>query len=93
MSERIAYENIDFLLQCGYTKPVQKITIADRVDLVNIVSLQVVILSMLGELSEFRRGLNTLGVADAMEKFPHLLRGFYSIDAKESLTSGESPIC
>ena len=47
---------------------------------------------MLGELSEFCRGLNTLGVADAMEKFPHLLRGFYSIDAKEHLTSGESSV-
>ena len=74
---------------CGYTRPVQNLSLGDKVDLVQTISLQQVVVNSLGELSEFRRGLDTLGVARAMEQYPHLLRQFFCIQSKEQLTSGK----
>lgn len=80
---------MDLLSQCGYTRPVQNLALNDKVDLVQTISLQQVVLNSLGELSEFRRGLDTLGVARVMEQYPHLLRQFFCIQSKEQLTSGK----
>ena len=84
-----AFENIEFLSQCGYTRPLQNLVLTDKVDLVQAISLQQVLLNSLGELSEFRRGLDTLDVAHAMEQYPHLLRKFFCTESKEQLTSGK----
>ena len=85
----LALENVDFLAQCGYTRPIRGISLTDKVDLVHTISLQHVILNSLGELSDYRRGLDTLGVAHAMEQYPHILRAFFCTDSKEPLSSGK----
>ena len=85
----VAFENIEFLSQCGYTRPVQNLALTDKVDLVQTISLQQVLLNSLGESSEFRRELDTIGVAQAMEQYPHLLRSFFCTESKEQLTSGK----
>ena len=35
----LALENVDFLAQCGYTRPIRGISLTDKVDLVHTISL------------------------------------------------------
>lgn len=70
-------ENYDMILDCGFTKPSSRLLITDKIDVVQSVALHHVILKTLGELSQFREGLETLGVAKAMEQHRACLRDFF----------------
>ena len=54
--------------ECGFTKPTTRLGMNDKVTLVQSVALHQVILITLGELSQFRDGLETIGVARAIEQ-------------------------
>ena len=79
--------NFDLISECGFTKPTTKLTMDDKVTLVESVALHRVILKILGELSQFRDGLNTLGVASAMEQYGILLQEFI-VNKKSRVTAG-----
>ena len=81
-------EEVDVLLQCGYTKPVMKLTLPDVVDIVQSVALQHVILNTLGELTQFCEGLNCLGVKDTLSEHKDLMRPFFCTDSKQPLEAG-----
>ena len=80
-----AIANIDLLLECGFTKPVNNLQMKDKADLIQMIALHKVILASLAELSDFKQELCVLGVADA---FGSLLRPFFCNDADVNLTSG-----
>ena len=61
-------ENFDLISECGFTKPTTKLTVDDKVTLVQSVALHQVILKALGKLSQFR-DVDTLGVASAMVQY------------------------
>ena len=69
-------------------KPFTKITIDDKVSVFQSIALHHVILKTLGELSQFKDGLRTLGVADAIESQGELLHDFF-VNIKSDLTAGE----
>ena len=79
--------NFDLISECAFTKPTTKLTMDDKVTLVESVALHRVILKTLGELSQFRDGLNTLGVASAMEQYGILLQEFI-VNKKSRVTAG-----
>lgn len=80
-------ENYDEILDCGFTKPSSRLLITDKVDVVQSVALHHVILKTLGELSQFREGLETLRVTKAMEHSRTYLRDFFVIQESE-ITAG-----
>ena len=47
----IVGDNFDLISECGFTKPTSKLTIDDKMTLVQTVALHQVILRTLGELS------------------------------------------
>ena len=61
--------------------------ITDKIDIVQTVALHYVILKTLGELTQFREGLETLGVAKAMEQHGAFLKDFFEV-CKVELTAG-----
>lgn len=75
-------------MECGFTRPTSSLRMEDRTDLIQTVSLHKAILASLAELSDFKEGLNTLGVVDALKQHGNLLRPFFCNDAKVELTSG-----
>lgn len=81
-------DNIDLLVECGFTKPVTKLELEDKVTIVQSICLQMVVLNTLAELHQFMDGLASLGVVKALRKHPSLLRSFYCSANKEELTSG-----
>ena len=44
-------DNIDSLLECGFTKPVAKMELSDKISLIQTVALHKVVLGCLAELS------------------------------------------
>ena len=60
----------------------------DRVNIVQTVTLHKVLLSTLGELTQFKDGLSVMGVLDALKEHPDLLQPYYCCDFEDKLTSG-----
>ena len=85
----VAVDNLDLLLECGFNKAVAKIKLNDRVNIVQTVTLHKVVLSTLGELTQFKEGLSTLGVLDALKEHPNLLLPYYCCCYDEKLTPGQ----
>ena len=75
--------------ECGFTKPSRLSLSTDKIDLVQCIALHHVILKSLGELSQFREGLGSLGVLKAIQEHGELLRDFFVIK-KSDLTAGMS---
>lgn len=73
--------------ECGITKPFTKITIEDKISIVQSVGLHYVILKTMGELSQFQDGLHCLGVSAMMQSHGNILREFF-INVKVTLTAG-----
>ena len=81
-------EKFDIISECGFTKPSSRLSLStDRIDLVQCVALHHVILKTLGELSQFRDGLESLGALKAIQGYGELLRDFFVIK-KPELTAG-----
>ena len=59
----------------GFTKPSSRLSLStDKIDLVQCIALHHVILKSLGELSQFREGLGSLGVLKAIQEHWELLQ-------------------
>ncbi len=81
-------DNIDLLIECGFSKPVSKLELRDKVDIAQAVALHKVILASFAELTQFKEGLSTLGVAEAMKDNPDILRCFFCSESKKILIAG-----
>ena len=80
-------DNFELISNCGFTKPVTRLNMEDRVLVVQSMALHEVILKTLGELSQFRDGLESLGVASALQQHGSLLRSFF-VKEQSKLTAG-----
>ena len=60
----------------------------DKPTIIQTVTLHKTILTSLGELTDFRDGLQVIGVADALKKHRALMRPFFCISGKKYPTSG-----
>ena len=75
-------------MECGYNKPVPRVELEDKPNIIQTVTLHKVILASLAKLSQFRKGLSALGVAAAVKEYPHLLHSYFSVEDNDELTSG-----
>ena len=85
----VVIDNSELIIESGITKPFTKLSMDDKVSIVQSVALHSVILKTLGELSEFRDGLQSLGVAQAMSANGELLRNFY-VKGNSKVTAGNN---
>lgn len=79
---------MDVLIRCGFNKPLYNVALSDKVDIIQTIALQHVILDCLGELTQFKDGLNSLGVAEALVDYQALMRPFYCTDSKTTIGAG-----
>ena len=86
--QEILMNNIDLFTKCGYCRPIMKVTMSDRVDIIQSVGLQEVLLNSLAELTQFKEGMRCLGVLDMIQEHKDLLRSFYCTDSKIQLDAG-----
>lgn len=88
--QSLLQENFDLITESGYTKPLLRCGLEDKTSIVHSVALHQVILRSLGELCQFRDGLEALKVAQALKVHGNLLRPFFcnDQDLKKPLTAG-----
>ena len=85
----LASDNIDFLLECGFNKPPSTLKLRDKVTLIQTVTLHKVIMVSIAELSEFKKGLESI-LLNVLNEYGALLHYFYCKDVDEKLTAGRT---
>lgn len=78
------------MLDSGYTKPLVRTCLEDIPNIVQTVTLHRVILRSLAELTQFRDGLEALGVGKALTQYSSILYDFFvnSNPPNDPLTAG-----
>lgn len=66
---------------------------SDKVDIIQSVGLQEVLLNSLAELTQFKEGMKDLGVLNMIQEHKDLLRSFYCTDSKTQLDAGMFHYC
>lgn len=84
----LAMNNIDSIVESGFNKPIAKLELSDRVNIVKTMALHKVILTSLAELTQLREGLSALGVAEALHNHSEALKYFYCLNTNKQLTAG-----
>ena len=74
--QEVLLNNFDVFTKCGYSKPVMRVSMCDKIDIIQAVGLQEVILDSLAELTQFQDGLNSLDVLHMIRTHKDLLRSF-----------------
>ena len=85
---KLAIEDCDTLLTCGYLKPIHTITCRDVNALVAAVSFHCVIATIKGELDDIRDGLSKANILNAMEAFPDMFKVFF-VKQNKPLAAGK----
>lgn len=85
-------EHCEVLHECGFIKPINCISMDDRCSMVQVLTLQFVVLHCKAELDQFIEGVKVLGVLHAIREHHSLLRPFFCRNFKQ-LTAGIHIIC
>ena len=72
----------EFLLECGITKPVTKMNLADKDKVVSAVCLHYAVLGSLAELEQVKRGLQTVRFTLLMECHPYQFKQLFLYSKK-----------
>ena len=67
----------DALLECGFTKPLLKLTLDDVSQLINSATLHSTLLRIKSELDQFLDGLNQAGVLHSIQQYPDLFHPLF----------------
>ena len=87
--QELAMGNITFLAECGFSKPVAKLDMTHKDQMIRCIILHKVILLPLAEMSQFREGLYKVEkMQEMMTKHSTLLEPFFCIPSHSTLTSG-----
>ena len=84
----LAAKHCSLLVDSGYSKPLTTLTMADKISMVQTVTLHSVLLQTKAELDQFCSGLRALGVLDAIQEYSHLFRDFFTITGYQPLSAG-----
>ena len=84
----IAMENCALFVDSGYSRALYLVTTDDKIDMVQTVTLHHVLLRSLAEVDQFAKGLQELGVLDAIRKYPEVMKPFFTKDGIQHLTAG-----
>ena len=63
-------DDFEFIGECGFVKPVSKVTLGDIPMILRSACMEYVILRSSHEMAQFREGLDTLGVASLLKQYP-----------------------
>ena len=79
--------NIDRFYQAGITMAINLLTVNDKDNIIQMVCISE-LLKIKAEVDQFKEGMESLGVATAIQRYPDFLRDFLTIGKKTPLTAG-----
>lgn len=74
----------------GYRKPIKSLTLGDVSKIIDIIKSHCIKVSI-PEINQFAEGLASLGVLDAIKKYPDIMKDFF-VDNHKRLTAGKCEI-
>ena len=86
----VVINNADVLVDAGFSKPLMKLTLVDKKELMEVLLLHYTIFKSKAELDDMKKGLQSLGVGDMIRLYPDLLQSFFLATGVEPLTSGKN---
>lgn len=84
----IAMNDCDVLTECGCTKPLAQLKLADVPQLVKSAALHSTILRIKSELDQFMAGLDEAGCLHVLQEYPSLFRPMFVATDTNLLNSG-----
>ena len=74
--------------ECAFKKPIIRLTVEDKDDLIRAVTLHSILLKFLGEATQFHDGLSVLSVHESMKKNPKISMPYFCLIETDVLSSG-----
>lgn len=84
-----ALDNLDFIVDAGFSKPLSSITMEIKEELVKVLCLHHILLKAKAELDQLKEGLQSLGVLNIMKNSPSFFLSLFTATEKDTLTAGE----
>lgn len=81
-------DHCELLTNSGFPKGLPLVTTVHKIVMIQTVALHRVLLRRVAELDQFAKGLQALGVLDAIKRYPALMRPFFTRDGVQHLTAG-----
>ena len=81
-------EASDLLLETGYRKPLQQLCLLDKGALRSALLDYHCVLKVKAEMDQFKEGLTSLGVLNAITTYPALMKCMF-VDDRGTLTAGK----
>lgn len=82
-------DHCELFTESGFPKGLPLVTSTDKIVTVQTVALHYVLRYSTAEIDQFAKGLQALGVLDAVKKSPTFMRRFFTKDEIQHLTSGK----
>jgi len=82
-------DHCELFTDSGFPKGLPLVTSTDKIVMVQTVAIHHVLLRSIAEVDQFTKGLQALGVLDAVKKSPTFMRRFFTKDEIQHLTSGK----
>lgn len=84
---------VDQTIEAGYTKPISKITVGDKLELMNTMMFHSTLFRSKAVLDQLKEGLCALGVLDALAKYSSIMEELFVGNKRKALTAGKMFYC
>ena len=88
LMRQLLFDSIDIVMEAGYSKPIASVAIDDKTALIRTLALHFTILRSKAVLDQFKEGLCTLGVIDAIKQHPSIMEPLFVANGQTQLTAG-----
>ena len=85
--KQVFESRIDRFYQAGITVPIPLLTVDKKSSIIQMTCLNE-LLKIKAEIDQFKEGMECLGVVTAIQRYPDLLRSFFTIGKETPLTAG-----
>ena len=82
-------QDLDMIIDAGFTKPIYNLQLSNKAELTTTIKVHYPLLRCKAELDQLSSGLSTLGIRDAMKKYPEM---FVTSSNLTQLTAGKSNV-
>ena len=82
-------QDIDLIIDAGFNKPVNNLDLNCKEELTRTLKMHYTLLRCKAELDQLSCGLSTLGIGDAIKKYPKIFAPLFTSSCLAQLTAGK----
>ena len=85
-------QDIDLIIDAGFNKPINNVDLINKAELTRTLKVHYTLLRCKAELDQLSCGLSTLGIGDAIKKYPAMFAPLFTSSSLTQLTAGKSNV-